>query len=279
MRVRQALVPTVLSFVLLGSQVVARATQIVGTFNSLRSTTANFLMGDYTHEAQAAFDTNFPNATIESTSTLTTQFLSGINTLVIGSPSTESTGITPLSTSEQSALLNFVLAGGNAFLIADGYIPYTAAAESFVKPFGMTIVDDGLSGVLYATPTTQSNPVINGPFGDVTTIPLYGAGIITNLGPYATTLATMNALNKPVLAEIPAHALGPTSGRVLIVTNAAFMMDDAAGGFFSQDPQLFLNAMNYALTPEPTSLALATVALAGFAVAGMRGRFRHPSAH
>jgi hypothetical protein len=247
---------------------------IVGTFNSARASTANFLMGNYTHQAQASFATNFPNVSIETTQTLTSQFLSGINTLVIGSPSTETTGIVPLSSSEQTALYNFVLGGGNAFLIADGYSPYTAAANSFVKPFGMTIADDGLTGVLYATPTTQSSPVINGPFGDVTSIPLYGAGIITNLGSHATDLANMNALNKPVYAEIPAHALGPTSGRVLIITNAAFMMDSTAGGFFPQDPQTFLNAMNYVLTPEPSAMALASVAVAIVAASRLRRQCR-----
>ena len=252
----------------------ARANLVVGTFDSTRATTANILTGLYTHEAVASLTSHFPGTTFATAPTLTPQFLSGINILLIASPMTDSTEITPLSSSEQTAMLNFVKAGGSAFLVADGYSPFIPADTSMVSPFGMSIVDDGLTGVLNATPTTQSHPVINGPFGDTTSILLYGAGVFTSLGPYATDLANMDALHMPVLAAIPSHALSPTSGRVVIISDSQAFIDDTAGGFFPQQQALFLNTINYLATPEPSGLALAGIAGALVALAAGAPRIR-----
>jgi len=239
---------------------------VVGTFDSSRATTANFLTGLFTGEARASFNAHFPGATFATSPTLTPGFLSGIDVLVIGSPKTDTVGINPLSVAEQTALLSFVQAGGNAFLVADGFSAFIPAAQSMVQPFGMTIVDDGLSGVLAATPTTHAHPVINGPFGDIASILLLGAGVFTSLGPGAT-LATMDISHLPVLAAIEQHALGPTSGRVVIISDASFLVDDTLGGFFPQSQTLFLNTMSYLGVPEPSGLALAGIASAGLALA------------
>ena len=251
-----------------------RAGFVLGAFDSTRATTANFVSGIYTTEALASFQAHFPSASIVVAPTLTPQFLSGVNTLILGSPMTDGTEITPLSASEQTALFNFVNSGGNAFLVADGWSPYEPADNSMIAPFGMSMEDDGLLGLLNATPTTQASPIINGPFGDTTSFTLYGAGVITNLGPYAIPLANEDLLQLPVLAVIPRHAISPTSGSVVIVTDSQFMIDDTQGGFFPQQQALFLNAMNYVSTPEPGSATLTSIALLGAGLAALGQRWK-----
>jgi hypothetical protein len=267
---------TLTVFALCIMQSHAQAGLVIGTFDSTRATTANVLTGNYTHEAIASLTSHFPGTTFATAPMLTPQFLSGINILLIASPMTDSTEITPLSSSEQTAMLNFVKAGGSAFIIAEGYSPFIPTDTSMVSPFGMSIVDDGLTGILTATPTTQSHPVINGPFGDTTTIPLYGAGVFPLLGPYATSLAYEDATHKSVLAAIPSGALSPTSGRVVIISDSNVFIDDTQGGFFPQGQPLFLNTINYLATPEPSAIVLAGVGGAIVALGSIvRRRKRH----
>ncbi len=135
------------------------------------------------------------------------------------------------------------------------------ASQSLVEPFGLTIEDDGYTGSLYATPIATPNPITNGPFGDVSRIDLYGAGIFTDLGPDATALALEDLTGEPVLAIIGEHALGPTSGRVVIFSDSHMFVDTAMGGFFYDQVALFQNTMLYlAPVPEPGTLLLAAIA-------------------
>jgi hypothetical protein len=224
----------------------------------------------------ASLNSAFPGTTFATAPTLTPQFLDQIDVLLIGSPKTDAIGITPLSAGEQTALFNFVSGGGRAFLVADGFSPFIPAAQSMLQPFGMTIVDDGLSGVLNATPTAPAHPVISGPYGTTTSIQVFGSGVLTALGP-ASGLANMDALNQPVLAAIAEHALSPTSGRVVIIADASFLVDDVLGGFYPQSQALFLNTMNYLFVPEPSGGVLAAAAcgivvLAGAARKSFAGR-------
>jgi hypothetical protein len=164
-----------------------------------------------------------------------------------------------------------VQGGGRAFLVADGFSPFIPAAQSMVQPFGMTIVDDGLTGTLNATPTAPAHPVINGPFGSTSSIMVLGSGIFTSLGS-AAGLANIDALGQPVLAAIPEDALSPGSGRVVIIADASFLVDDALFGFFSQHETLFLNTLDYLGVPEPSGGIMAAMAGggAGLALAARR---------
>jgi len=91
-------------------------------------------------------------------------------------------------------------------------------------------------------------------------IGVLGAGIFTNIGPYATTLATMNSTGLPIFTVIEAGVLGPGSGRVLLFSDATPFADPIGDGFFAQSETMFLNSIQY-LVPEPT-----TGVLAGFAL-------------
>lgn len=231
---------------------------VIGTFDTTRSSTANVASGPFAQDARAAIAANFPGSSFLTSPTLTPQFLSQIDILLITADKTDTVGITPLSASEQTAMVNYVTSGGSAFLLADGF--FLTAAQSLVSPFGVTLVNDGRSGFLSVTPTTHLHPVINGPFGDTTKITMYGAGLFTNLGPHATSLATMDATHQSVLATIEAHALGSSSGRVILMSDSTTFVDSADGGFFSAHKTLFLNSMEYLAVPEPSSWVLAVMA-------------------
>jgi hypothetical protein len=242
---------------------------VVGTFNSTRASLANLANGPGATQIRASLAANFPGSSFATSATLTSSFLNDIDVLMITSADTDSNPITPLSSVEQAALLNYVKAGGTAFLMAEGYSPFITAAQSMIAPFGMTIVDDGLSGLLLGHPTNLSHPVFDGPFGDTPIMGVLGAGIFTNLGPYAHTIATMDANGKPIVAAIESHAIGPNSGRVVMITDASLFADNDDGGFFSEHQTLFLNTMHF-LVPEPSGFLLGGVGL--FAVGWLARR-------
>lgn len=261
----------------------ARGDFVLGTFDSTRATTANLATGLYTQELLASLNAHYPGMSIDTAPTLSPSFLAGVDVLVISSAMTDLVGITPLSAGEQAALADFVQAGGRACLVVDGWAPFIAAAQSIVSPFGMTIIDDGLTGIRNATPTTHAHPVINGPFGDTTGIAMFGAGLFTNLGPYATSLATLDGTGLPALAAIEAQALGSTSGRVVLVADASPFVDGADGGFFPLSETFILNTMEYLLVPEPSGWILAIPAASGLgltiAARSLRRRFGPKRTH
>ncbi len=256
----------------------ARAGFTLGTFDTTRSSTANVL-GPIASDLIAALNTNFPGTTYVTAPTLTPAFLDTVDVLLISSADTilgdpVVSGITPLSAAEQTALSNFVQGGGRALLVVDGYSPYLAAAQSILDPFGMTIADDGLTGTVFASPTTTAHPVINGPFGETTSIPMFGAGVFTDLGPYATSLATMDATDQPVLAAIENGFLGPGSGRVVLMADAHAFVNDDHGGYFTQGETLFLNTIEYLTVPEPEGGTLATLGAGGVGLLVALRRYR-----
>ncbi|HEY4311258.1 MAG TPA: PEP-CTERM sorting domain-containing protein [Pirellulales bacterium] len=245
---------------------------VIGTWNSTRAGIANIPTGEFSTQAVASLETNFPGMSFKTTTTLTPQFFQGVNMLFIDTAQTDSVPITPLSSSEQSALLNFVKGGGSAFLLTEGYAPFVQASQSVLAPFGITIADDNLDGLMAGNPVNEPNPIFDGPYGSTASILLYGAGDYPNLGPHATSLAD-NAINGlPVMAVIPPHALSPTSGAVVMVADSTSFIDVAAGGAFTEFEPLFLNTVTYLTTPEPGSLALAL--LGGAVLVGVAGRRR-----
>jgi hypothetical protein len=70
----------------------------------------------------------------------------------------------------------------------------------------------------------------------------------------------MDALGQPVLAATLEDALSPGSGRVVIIADASFLVDDALFEFFSPHETLFLNTLDYLGVPEPSGGVLAGIA-------------------
>jgi len=251
------------------------AALVIGTFDASRAGAGNIAAGDFTHSVVSTINTQFPGSSFVTFPTITSPALTGVDILMIAADKSAADPITELSASEQSAMLDFVKAGGRALILADAWGNHVPASQSMVGPFGLTVVDDGLTGVQLAQITNPTHPVINGPFGSTSQIGLYGAGNFTSLGPSAVGLANELATGLPVAAAIEAHALSSTSGRVVLYTDTQMYIDSAMQGFFPTHMVLFQNTMAYlAPVPEPGSLAMMAAALAGLAIVAHRRRRR-----
>ena len=113
----------------------------------------------------AEISSAFPGATFQFTSELTPQFFSGIQVAIFGVATAPRSSVNPLTTSEQSALLNFVLGGGTALIFADntGYSAESPTTNaSFLSPFGVTMTGN-LGGVLTAPLVNPTGP-LTGPY-------------------------------------------------------------------------------------------------------------------
>ncbi len=111
---------------------------------------------------------------------------------------------------ERAALLDFVLGGGAVIATTDG------TDHNIADLFGLTLTDSNYTS---ATPVAPASPLINGPFGTVTTITFSGdQGIYTGLGA-ASVIAEADPSLGPAVALLPPGALGPGSGPVVLVAD------------------------------------------------------------
>ena len=165
-----------------------------------------------------------PEVTFSSTSTLTSAYLSTVNTMVIGDGFDVSHTITALSAAEQSALFQFVSNGGNLAVFTENsnYDLANGAASraSLLSPFGLAttgwIVNDTAS--IVASPT---HPIALGPGGPLTQFDLHNTGWLTSMGPYAHTIAIETATGMPVMAAIErARSLRPADAQCFLPTPA-----------------------------------------------------------
>src|SRR4029079_9851780 len=177
--------------------------------------------------------------------------------------------------SEQSALFNFVSAGGNAAIVTErepqGGPGGDAVRESLIDPFGMDTMGD--SHAPTATFINNLHHIAHTPFGNITQFGLNASGWYDNLGPYAIPIATDDFFGQPVLAVIEHGAILPTSGR------AIFLADGNALDVSSfHSLALAGNILTYLIpVPEPSSVVLAIIAAAGvLGVCRFRSKFRVP---
>jgi hypothetical protein len=215
---------------------------IVGGFDTNRSGNASFPSGASFAQARSAVATNLPNTVFTSFSTLDPTNLVGLDVVVIGVGTDPLSVTTPLSTSEQAALLQFVKRGGAAVLFTDNdsaSINSTALNRSFLNPFGMSSSGTLTGFVPAGVPAPGASPLTSGPFGQVTTVAQYYPGCITNLGPYGTAVATNSG--GCGIAQIRAGAINPGSGPVIVSSDISGFWD--FDGLFPSNAALFLNAL------------------------------------
>lgn len=185
---------------------------------------------------------------------LSSPSLSNVEILAIASSVNNGTVISPLSPSEQDALLGFVRDGGCALLFSDnstlGGVPQTLIAhQSLLDPFGLKT--DGLMGgpVDAPVPNPGASPVTDGPFGVVTVFAQSWPGGFYDLGNYAYPLAS-NPLGY-ALAVIDPGAIVVGSGPVVIFSDVTGFADVTynSAGRSPENETLWLNSLDYCLTP------------------------------
>jgi hypothetical protein len=253
----------------LGTALPTARGAILGTFNSTRAGGFNLLTSIAAMEIRDSLATNFPDMTLTGTDKLTPAYLSGIDAILLHPIANFGTNITPLSAAEQSALFDFVKQGGAALMIADSY--GSSAAQNLVDAFGLKVA--GLTpgpdpGTISAPPF---NPIVNGPFGTVSSFLTDEGYWFTDLGPYAKSIATYTGNGLPSIVVIERGAIAPTSGPVVIFGDVNAFGDAAFGYQFQFNETLMLNALAYAV-PEPSTLISGLLGVGLVAGASLRRR-------
>lgn len=247
---------------------------VVGGFNAARGGFESLAPGEDSVLA-ADITTAFPGTTFDFTNTLTSSFLTGVNVAILGVATSDVSAITPLTASEQTALLNFVLGGGTALIFADNseFDPNAPAANaSLLSPFGVSVTGT-LTGIVNAPILNPTGPLTS-PFA-VTQFATNFPGYFSNTGG-GTVLADLNGNPaEPAIVRFAPGQLGPGSGAVVFFSDSDAMV--AGDSLTSTNLNLILNAFAMTETadplvpadsavPEPSTLPLVGLALGGLAV-------------
>lgn len=241
------------------------STFAVGSFTAARGGFESLAPGE---DSSLANDiaSAFPGTTFQFTNTLATSFLNSVNVVILGVATTDSTAITPLSASEQAALLNFVDSGGTALIFSDNSTfdsDAPAANASLLSPFGVTTTGT----VIANAPILNLTGPLTGPFTPVTEFATNFAGYYTNTGG-GTVLADLSGNPaEPAIDYFAPGSLSAGSGAVVLFSDSDAMV--AGDSLTATNLNLMLNA--FALTgtapvtttPEPNTLLLFGIALGG----------------
>jgi hypothetical protein len=92
-----------------------------------------------------------------------------------------------------------------------------------------------------------ASPVTSGPYGSIPSFETFLPGWFDVVPPAAATLARLTTNNAPALALIPAGALAPSSGGVVVCTDTSMIFDQFAT---PADLAVVLNAI-FLLGPPP----------------------------
>lgn len=262
-------------------KLVCVAVIVVATFQPLCASAA-IVFGGWNEERAAGFaldaplatagilgtlEPEFPGITVVTTKTLTAEFLAGVDVLLLSTADSFSSIIDPLTTAESKALYHYVLNGGAAILLADGTFTGGVAAvnDSMTALFGVH-VGGFTSGIQTAVGASKTHPIIHGPYGEVTDMGTFYPGSITDLGPYAISIGELST--DPFLAVIPAHALSPLSGPVVIIGDPAPYVP----GLYGNTETLLLNT--FAFIPEPSTMVLSAMSVVPIGLLMLRDRRR-----
>jgi hypothetical protein len=219
---------------------------VVGGFNSKRGGEESIATNTY---LQNVITTQFPGTTFSTSAKLTPAYLGTVNAVIVGVATSETSEIKPLTKAEQTALVNFVKAGGTALLFGDNKVNCEAANRSFTAPFGLAM-NGTLNFTGGSTITNSSNPVVTGPAGTATSFDYLVPGWFSKLGG-ALLIAVLDdpgsvGNNKPSLVTLLPGTLGAGSGAVVFFSDSGSLFD----AFFStNDTILILNSLALAVQP------------------------------
>ena len=232
-----------------------------GGFESLASGDNSTLVNDITKA--------IPGTTFSFSNTLTPSFLAGVNAVILGVGTTESTGVTPLTSSEQMALHNFVLNGGTALIYTDND-SFDANAPvvnaSFLTPFGLTA-----TGTLFPPanpPILNPSGPLTHPFTPVTNFTTDDAGFYNNTG--TGTVLAQFAPGEAAIDYFARGTLGPHSGTAVFFSDSNTLANDGSG-LTTSNLNLLLNGLPAVPEPSPWSM----IAVGGVALVGIMLRKKH----
>jgi hypothetical protein len=244
----------------------ARAQLVIGGFDASRGGFESLA-----EDSTLANDitTAIPGTTFLLSNTLTPSYLAGVNAVILGVATTESSAITPLTSSEQTALHNFVLNGGTVVMYTDNdsFDPNAPTVNaSFLTPFGLTA-----TGTL-APPANPSilNPSgpLTHPFTPVTDFTTDDAGFYNGTG--TGTVLAQFAPGKAAIDYFAQGTLGPHSGTAVFFSDSNTLANDGSG-LTTSNLNLLLNALPAVPEPSPWSM----IAVGGVALVGIMLRKKH----
>jgi hypothetical protein len=234
---------------LMVSHSVSAASLTVGGFNEARGGEESI---NENPGLQNLITTQFPGTIFSSSAELTPAYLSTINALIIGVAVSCGEEIKPLSVAEQTALLNFVKAGGTALLFGDNSENAKAANHSFTAPFGLSMAGTlELTGG--STIVNSSNPVVTGPAGTATGFDYEVPGWFSELGS-AQKIAVLNAPGlkgdkQPSVAALLPGVPGTGSGATVFFSDSDSLIVSYCGISSTNDNILILNSLALAAQP------------------------------
>jgi hypothetical protein len=253
-------------------QPASGTTITIGGFDASRANWGSLATGSYLANFRDRLVTaNFSGVTFVLTGapTLTPAYLATLDILVITSPSSNTTAITPLSQAEQDAVSAFIQGGGRFFISSDnpgfGGANTQNVNNSVLGPVGMTAGGTTLNGDNPMQSTVAGSPLVSGRSGSWSTIDTNYPGSWLSTG-NATVVATVNRTpSLPALAQFNVGDLGPASGRGVVIADVDALRD--YGGF---NIVIIDNIIDYLIptVQQVTAAAQANTCQSGVCVAG-----------
>ena len=225
--------------------------QTIAVFGASRGGASSISEGSLTTQLRAAIQAAYPAGTFRPLTTIDAASLAGVDLVMLCSAAGATSAITPLSAAEQTALGNFVLAGGGAVIFVDNDTfaggGTDVANESLLNPFGVDVSGTGPGWQRFASAAFPDlTPVTSGPFG---TVSQYSVGWSGWFAPSATAIvaASLNDNFQPCLLVLAPGVLGLGSGKVVLFSDSTMI----SNGFFpDSNRRIVLNAIDY-VRPAP----------------------------